>query len=362
MDVSGRISRLVISGGAEFVLVLRVEDIRWLTGFTGGTAQLLIHRGNHEAWLLVDGRYFDRAIDETTASRATVNIERVVPDVSTDEMIARIVGSSTVAVDSTHLTAHFMNVLQRHCTVVPEPTQLDDLRRVKDEAEISLIASAAIIADDALLSVVTDGLVGKTEKQIRNRLDHLMREGGADDVAFDTIVATGALGARPHHEPSDAIVENGHGVVIDFGAMVQGYKSDMTRTIRIGAVSAEYQRMFDLVIEAEAAGIASVKAGVVGASVDAAARAVFLREGVDHEYVHGTGHGIGLYIHEQPILSPRCTAVLGVNEVVTVEPGLYRGGVGGVRIEDLVVVTGDSCRILTHTPKDLTCPRSQRTI
>jgi Xaa-Pro aminopeptidase len=209
---------------------------------------------------------------------------------------------------------------------------------------------------------VTDGFAGKTEKQIRNRLDHLMRETGADDVAFDTIVATGPLGARPHHEPSDAIVEDGHGVVIDFGAMVQGYKSDMTRTIRVGDVSAEYQRMFDLVIEAEAAGIASVKAGAVGAAVDAAARAVFLREGVDHEYVHGTGHGIGLYIHEQPILSPRCTAVLGVNEVVTVEPGLYRGGVGGVRIEDLVVVTGDSCRILTHTPKDLTCPRSPRTI
>ena len=144
MDVSGRISRLVNSEGAEFVLVLRVEDIRWLTGFTGGTAQLLVRRSSHEAWLLVDGRYFDRAIDETTASRATVNIERVVPDVSTDEMIARIVGTSSVAVDTTHLTAHFMNVLQRHCTVVTEPTQLDDLRRVKDEAEIALIASVTV--------------------------------------------------------------------------------------------------------------------------------------------------------------------------------------------------------------------------
>jgi Xaa-Pro aminopeptidase len=362
MDVSSRLSRLVNTDGAEYVLVLRVEDIRWLTGFTGGTAQLLVSRSNHEAWLLVDGRYFERAVDETTASRASVHIERVVPDVSTDEMVARIVGSSTVAVDPTHLTALFMSVLQSHCTVVHERTQLDDLRRVKDEAEIALIASAAGIADNALASVVADGLAGKTEKQIRNQLDHLMREAGADDVAFDTIVATGPLGARPHHEPSDAIVKDGHGVVIDFGAMVHGYKSDMTRTIRIGDVSDEYQRMFELVIEAEAAGVEAVKAGVVGAAVDAAARAVFLREGVDHEYVHGTGHGIGLYIHEQPILSPRCTAVLGVNEVVTVEPGLYRGGVGGVRIEDLVVVTGDSCRILTHTPKDLTCPRSPRTI
>jgi len=362
MDVSSRLSRLSSGDGAEFVLILRLEDIRWLTGFTGGTAQLLVRRSTYEAWLLVDGRYFERAHDEIVSSRASVHIERVVPDVSTDEMIARIVGTSSLAVDPTHVTAHFMTVLQGHCTVVNERTQLDDLRRVKDDAEISLIASAAGIADNAFASLVSDGLFGKTEKQIRNRLDHLMREAGADDVAFDTIVATGPLGARPHHEPSDATVEDGHGVVIDFGAMVQGYKSDMTRTIRVGAVSAEYQRMFELVIEAEAAGIASVTAGVVGAAVDAAARAVFLREGVDHEYVHGTGHGIGLYIHEQPILSPRCTAVLAVNEVVTVEPGLYRGGVGGVRIEDLVVVTGNSCRILTHTPKDLTCPRSPRTI
>ncbi len=362
MDVSSRLSRLTSGDGAEFVLILRLEDIRWLTGFTGGTAQLLVRCSNHEAWLLVDGRYFERAQDETRASRASVHIERVVPDISTDEMIARIVGASPVAVDPTHVTAHFMTVLQSHCTVVKEGTQLDDLRRVKDDAEISLIASAAGIADNALASVVADGIRGKTERQIRNQLDHLMREAGADDVAFDAIVATGPLGARPHHEPSDAVVELGHGVVIDFGAMVHGYKSDMTRTIRVGAVSAEYQRMFELVLEAESAGIASVKAGVVGSAVDAAARAVFLREGVDHEYVHGTGHGIGLYIHEQPILSPRCTAVLGVNEVVTVEPGLYRGGVGGVRIEDLVVVTGDSCRILTQTPKDLTCPRSPRTI
>ena len=362
MDVSQRLSRLCSSSAADFVLVLRLEDIRWLTGFTGGTAQLVVQRSTHDAWLLVDGRYFERATDEIADSCASVHIERVISEVSIDEMIAQIVGDSSVAVDPTHVTAHFMTVLQSHCTVVPERTQLDDLRRVKDDAEISLIASAAIIADNALLSVVADGLVGKTEKQIRNRLDHLMREGGADDVAFETIVATGPNGARPHHEPSDAIVEDGHGVVIDFGAMMQGYKSDMTRTIRVGAVSGEYQRMFELVLEAEAAGIASVKAGVLGSAVDAAARAVFLREGVDHEYVHGTGHGIGLYIHEQPILSPRCTAVLGVNEVVTVEPGLYRGGVGGVRIEDLVVVTGDSCRILTHTPKDLTCPRSPRTI
>ena len=362
MDVSRRLSRLHATTEADFLLVLRLQDIRWLTGFTGGTAQLVVQRSTHDAWLLVDGRYFDRALAETTESRAVVHVERVIADITTEEMVRRIVGSSTIAVDPSHLTAHHMTALQTVCTVHSEKTQLDDLRRVKDESEIALIARAATIADIALASVVADGLLGKSEKQIRNQLDHLMKEGGADDVAFETIVATGPNGARPHHEPSNDLVESGHGVVIDFGAMVDGYKSDMTRTIRVGNTSAEYDRMFELVCEAEMAGVMVVREGVVGSTIDAAARRVFEREGVDHEYVHGTGHGIGLYIHEQPIFSPRCTAVLAVNEVVTVEPGLYRGGVGGVRIEDLVVVTGNSCRILTHTPKDLTCPRSPRTI
>jgi Xaa-Pro aminopeptidase len=362
MDVSRRLSRLSASSAADFVLVLRLEDIRWLTGFTGGTAQLVVQRSTHDAWLLVDGRYFERAIAETTASHALVHVERVIADITTEQMIGRIVGTSALAVDPSHLTAHHMTTLQNVCTVHSEKAQLDDLRRVKDESEIALIARSATIADMALATVVADGLMGRSEKQIRNQLDHLMREGGADDVAFETIVATGPNGARPHHEPSDDVVQNGHGVVIDFGAMVDGYKSDMTRTIRVGNTSSEYDRMFELVCEAEMAGVMVVKEGVVGSDIDAAARRVFEREGVDHEYVHGTGHGIGLYIHEQPIFSPRCVAVLATNEVVTVEPGLYRGGVGGVRIEDLVVVAGDSCRILTQTPKDLTCPRSPRTI
>jgi Xaa-Pro aminopeptidase len=189
-----------------------------------------------------------------------------------------------------------------------------------------------------------------------------MREKGADNVGFDTIVATGANGARPHHEPSDAVIESGHGVVIDFGAELDGYRSDMTRTIQVGEWCLEYQHMYDTVREAQFAGVRAVTAGVAGSQIDAAVRSIFAREGLEHEYVHGTGHGIGLYIHEEPILSPRCSAVLQANEVVTVEPGLYRGGVGGVRIEDQVVVTGTECRILTLSPKELSCPRSPRTI
>ena len=362
MSISPRIGRLSAIDGADHILVLRIEDIRWLTGFTGGTAQLLVHRADSRATLFVDGRYAERANDEIQSSGAPVDVCLVTSGQNADEVMASLVCKSEVAVDLQHITAARFQSLQERLALVAEPTSLDFLRRVKDEEEISLMARAAAIADIALQSVVADGIYGRTEKQLRNRLDSLMRENGADNVGFDTIVATGPNGARPHHEPTDTVIEDGHGVVIDFGAELNGYRSDMTRTIRVGDWSAEYRSLFDTVMEAQAAGVRAVTAGVVGSTVDAAVRAIFAREGVEHEYVHGTGHGIGLYIHEEPILSPRCTAVLHANEVVTVEPGLYRGVVGGVRIEDQVVVTGSECRILTLSPKELSCPRSPRTI
>ena len=189
-----------------------------------------------------------------------------------------------------------------------------------------------------------------------------MFDHGADDVSFPTIVAAGPNASRPHHEPGDRIIVNGDAVIIDMGASVHGYRSDMTRTVLIGDVGEEIREMHGIVREAQQAGVDAVRAGVGGADVDRAVRDVFARYGTEHEYLHGTGHGVGLVIHEQPILGPRCSATLLAGEVVTVEPGLYRVGVGGVRIEDLVVVTDTGCRILTQTPKELSCPQSARTI
>lgn len=350
------------AGCSDLQLILRMEDIRWLTGFTGSTGQLVVDTNTQKSWLLVDGRYVERATDELRLAGSSAIVTPVVDGAQFDDVVIRVVGESPIVVDPSHVTAAHMYRLEEKLSVHKQVSALDQLRRVKDSQEISLIAQAASIADSALQQVVADGLCGHTEKQVRNQLDHLMKTYGADDVGFETIVATGTNGARPHHEPSNVVIEDGHGVIIDMGAMVEGYRSDMTRTIRIGNVSDQYQRMWDIVCEAQEAGLQAVKAGVIGSDVDAAVCAIFEREQVRHEYPHGTGHGVGLYIHEQPILSSRCTSVLSVNEVVTVEPGLYRGGVGGVRIEDLVVVTDNSCRILTLTPKDLTCPRSPQTI
>lgn len=362
MKITSRLQRLTAREGVENSLILRPEDVRWLTGFTGRTSFVLVNRSTSSAILFVDGRYRDRAVSEIENAGANIDVRLLKSGESMSAAIASVVQDQDVGVDLDHIMASRFNALTSQLSVVPEPTAMNDLRRVKDEWEIELMARAAKIADEALAFVLADGLVGRTEKQVRNRIDSAMRDNGADDVAFATIVATGANGARPHHEPSEALIEHGHGVVIDFGAEVEGYRSDMTRTIRVGDWSVQYQHMYDTVHEAQLAGVNAVKEGVAGAHVDGVVRAVFSREGLEHEYVHGTGHGIGLYIHEEPILSPRCEAVLGANEVVTVEPGLYRGGVGGVRIEDQVVVTGTGCRILTLSPKELSCPRSPQTI
>lgn len=360
MNVSGRLTRLARTTSAR--LVLRMEDIRWLTGFSGGTAQLVIDADVSRAWLLVDGRYTERAESDLQSAQATVEIVVVESGSTFTETLATLPVGGEISVDPAHVTAAHFTLLESQFVVHSEQSNIDDLRRVKDEAEISVMARAASIADAALQEVVSDGLIGKSEREIRNQLDYLMRRGGADDTGFQTIVATGANGARPHHEPTDTRVEAGDGVVIDMGALLNGYRSDMTRTVLVGTVPYEYRVMYDAVRLAQQAGLDAVTAGVAGSDVDAAVRRVFSAAALEHEFVHGTGHGIGLFIHEPPILSPRCTAVLGAGEVVTVEPGLYRKGVGGVRVEDLVVVTDTRCRILTLTPKDLTCPRSQQTI
>ncbi len=344
------------------LLVLRQEDIRWLTGFSGKTSQLLVDRIKKCGYLFVDGRYVERAEADVRQHAGTVEIVSVGISRKVDDLMLSLANGRGIEVDPSHLTVARMDALREKFIVHCRGSELDDLRRVKDVEELSYIELAASIADDALQYVVADGLMGWSERHIRNQIDFHMKRLGAHDVAFETIVATGPNAARPHHEPTDDVVENGHMVIIDMGACIEGYRSDMTRTISVGSVSRELRSLFETVIESQASGIDAVRAGATGANVDAACRSVFERAGLAHEYLHSTGHGIGLYVHETPIMGPTCTAILAAGEVVTVEPGLYRKGVGGVRIEDLVVVTDTSCRIITQTPKDLTCPRSLRTI
>ena len=348
--------------GSDVMYVARIDDVRWLTGFTGGTATALFDRTTGAGMLFVDGRYASRARTEVDSARAPFDVVEIRSAAALDESVVSIVKDRRLAVDPAHVTAERMSALSGRLTVCHERSPIDGLRRVKDDTERDAIAEACRIADAALSAVVADGLCGRTERAVRNRIEWEMRERGADDVAFPTIVATGPNGARPHHEPGEDLIEPGHAVVIDMGARVDGYRSDMTRTVAVGGLGTDLGSMFDTVRRAQQAGLEAVSAGVLGRDVDRAVRAVFASADVEHEYLHGTGHGVGLAIHEFPILGPACEAHLLAGEVVTVEPGLYREGVGGVRIEDLVVVTDSAPDILTATAKDLSCPPSAPTI
>jgi Xaa-Pro aminopeptidase len=237
--------------------------------------------------------------------------------------------------------------------VVPTEGLVADLRKVKDEGEIARIAEAARSADDALASVRSRLLEGPTEAELGLELDFAMRRLGAADVSFETIVASGPNGAKPHHRPSTRTIGEGDLVVLDFGALVDGYHSDMTRTYCVGEPTDTQRRMWDVVAESQRAGVAAVRPGVEGREVDQVCRAVIAEAGWGDAFLHGTGHGVGLLIHEDPRVSSAAEGMLAAGHVVTVEPGVYLPEHGGVRIEDTVVVTADGCRPLTHTPKEL---------
>jgi len=230
---------------------------------------------------------------------------------------------------------------------------VEGLRIVKDDDEIEAIRRAAAILEPVYAQLVGEGLAGRTEFDVAWRVQELVREHGGDGIAFDSIVASGAAGALPHAEPRREPIAPGSLVTIDIGAVLDGYHSDCTRTFATGPVPDPLGEVYELVRKAQLAGLDAVRPGVTGKDADAVVRDIITEAGHGEHFQHGTGHGVGLQIHEDPRLSITYPATLERGMVVTVEPGVYLPGVGGVRIEDLVVVTGDGCERLTGYPKEL---------
>jgi Xaa-Pro aminopeptidase len=267
-----------------------------------------------------------------------------------------------VRAEAAHLTHAAWLDLARDLELAPDEGTIVGLRRTKDAGELARMAWAAEIADTALTAVAPLLAETPTEADVRDELDHRMRKLGAHGPSYDTIVASGPdNAARPHHETSRRPIVEGDTVIIDVGALVDGYHSDMTRSFVVGDPTAEQQGVYDLVLEAQLAGLAAIRPGVAAKDVDAVCRDMFTAAGYGDWYLHGTGHGVGLDIHEDPFASQVSTAELQVGDVVTCEPGLYRGGFGGFRIEDLVAVTADGGRRLTHLSKDSPCLPSRPT-
>jgi Xaa-Pro aminopeptidase len=216
-----------------------------------------------------------------------------------------------------------------------------------------MLEAAQAIADDAFDAVTRKLMEGVTEKQIAFELDTFMRRAGAEQISFESIVAFGENAAEPHHSPTDRPLARGDVVKLDYGSVVDGYHSDMTRTVAFGEVSEQLREVHQIVLRAQQAGIDAVRAGVTGGEADHAARQVIADAGYADSYTHSLGHGVGLEVHEGPGLRAGGADVLPEGAVVTVEPGIYLGGVGGVRIEDMVVVIADGCRPIPSTPRDL---------
>jgi Xaa-Pro aminopeptidase len=237
--------------------------------------------------------------------------------------------------------------------LIPSRGLVESLRVVKESEELDAIRGASEVTNRAYELLAEERFAGRTEKELVWRMTELLHEAGADDLAFPVDIAAGLTAVSPHAEPGDRVVEEGELVLIDAGAKLDGYCSDCTRTFAVGEVSSSLRGAYEVVREAQQAGLDAVRAGVSGRDADAAARAVITDAGYGENFGHGLGHGVGLLVHEAPALRPETEDVLAAGNVVTVEPGIYLSGVTGIRIEDLVGVTEEGCEVLTSFPKEL---------
>jgi Xaa-Pro aminopeptidase len=347
------VRRLIRGAGLDALLVTDLHNIRYLTGFTGSNGALLVAAGGDEdSAFCTDGRYLIQAADEV-GDLPTVN-ER-----NSDLGLIGRAGRGRLGFE-----AHVVTVSQHRSYVenAPggvhlEPTAqvVEGLRAIKDDEEIAAIRAACRIGDTALAGFLDDGGLrpGRTEREAALDLDQRMRVLGAEDVAFPTIMAAGPHSAIPHHRPTDAVLARGDLVKVDFGAVVGGYHSDMTRTVVLGEPAPWQREVYEVVAAAQTAGRDAIRPGVPCREVDAAARDLIAAAGYADQFGHGLGHGVGLVIHEPPWLGVSAAGIIEQDMAVTVEPGVYLPGRGGVRIEDCGVVGPDGYRPLTLTSRDL---------
>lgn len=327
----------------------RRVNVRYLTGFTGSNGQLLLTAD--AGVFFTDSRYEEQARREIPDLRRVVYPRKVAP--ALDEAV-RAEGAVRVGFEAAGLSYRAWRELEDlGWTLVPLEEEVERLRWAKDPQEVTLIERAQELTDAAFDRVIGKLAGGVTEHQVAFELDVAMRELGAERVGFDTIVAFGENAAEPHHRPSDRSLGRGDVVKMDFGCVVEGYHSDMTRTVAFGEPDRVLREVHDLVRRAQQAGIAAVRAGATGGDVDKVARGVVREAGRGERFGHSLGHGVGLEIHEGPGLRPGSGDVLPEGAVVTVEPGVYVPGLGGVRIEDMVVVESEGCRPLPRTARDL---------
>jgi Xaa-Pro aminopeptidase len=352
-DRADRVADALEEREADMLLVSDLVNVRWLTGFTGSNAAAVVGREGARR-VVTDFRYLTQSAEEVDPAW-----ER---EIAVD-LLAGVVkglpgsGELRLAFDDAHMSvkdhARLAGMLRAGIELVPAGGAIEALRAVKDADELEAIRAAARLADDALTEVLGRGLVGRTEREVALDLEFTMRRMGAQAASFPPIVAAGEHGALPHAAPREVPIPAATLVVVDWGAQLDGYASDCTRTYATGDIDPRDGEVYELVLQAQERALAAVRPGPTGREVDAVARSIIDAAGHAEHFGHGLGHGVGLDVHEGPRLSKQGDTALAAGMVVTVEPGVYVPGAVGVRIEDLVIVTDDGAEVVSSLPKEL---------
>jgi Xaa-Pro aminopeptidase/Xaa-Pro dipeptidase len=364
LTVTGRLDRLRSAFDdheIDALVVTTLANVRYLTGFAGSAGVLTVTREN--ALLTTDGRYRTQSAEQVEKAGATAQVDITIGPVAEQRKAAQTLltdaakGSARIGLEADHVSWSAQRTwadLLGEDRLIATSNAVEALREIKDAAEIARMERAAAIADAALFDTLPLMSQGVTEEHFALELDTAMRRRGAESTAFETIVAAGENSAKPHHHPGGRRIVPGDPVVVDFGATFEGYRSDMTRTFCVNEdPGGELARIFHVVQTSQAAGALAVKPGTSVKEVDDVCRRIIADAGWADRFEHGTGHGVGLDIHEAPTVSQLGTAILAPGFVVTVEPGVYVPGHGGVRVEDTLVVTEDGARALTRFTKDI---------
>ncbi|SFD55797.1 Xaa-Pro peptidase family protein [Bacillus sp. UNCCL81] len=350
MEKIKKLREALIEKGLDALLVTSTYNRRYMTNFTGSAGVALITQD--KALFITDFRYIEQATSQCEGYEIAKHEGSIPAEVAA---LTEKFGVAKLGFEQDHVTftefGSYRKVVKAE--LVPVSGLIEKLRLIKTDAEISIIKEAAKIAESAFDHILGFIRPGVTELEVSNELEFFMRKLGATSSSFDTIVASGTRSALPHGVASEKVIETGDFVTLDFGAYYKGYVSDMTRTVSVGEPHSDLKKIYDIVLEAQLRGVNGIKAGITGKEADALTRDYITEKGYGEYYGHGTGHGIGLEVHEGPGVSFRSDTVLEPNMIVTCEPGIYIPNLGGVRIEDdLIVKTGGNENLMS-SPKNL---------
>lgn len=336
----------------DAMLVTNMIHVRYLSGFSGSNGALILAK-DLTAEIATDGRYRTQIAEEVP------DIEAVIARPCPEALLGRIEGPRRIGFEADYVSVAQLETLQEACqedvTLVPVTGVIEEIRLRKDPLERERLTETAALAGRAFEELLDAGelAVGRTERDVAADLEYRMRRLGAERTSFDTIVASGPNSAKPHHTPGDREIQHGDPVILDFGAHYRGFNSDMTRTVVMGEADDFVREIYDVVLRAQLAGVAAATPGTPLVEVDRAARAVIEEAGYGEYFVHSTGHGVGLEVHERPAAARTGTGELAEHMTLTIEPGIYIPERGGVRIEDTLLITLGEPQIITPVSKEL---------